>query len=76
MTRSRAPHTGVMLGACAMLSLLLGACAKKDADESDAGEKAPAPVVAASTTKASVEPFTHTSRRSGRWWRAPADTRR
>jgi membrane fusion protein (multidrug efflux system) len=47
-------------GACAGLALLLGACAKKGGGEGDAGEKAPPAVVAASTTKASVEPFTHT----------------
>jgi RND family efflux transporter MFP subunit len=45
---------------CLALALLLAACAKKTADEGDAGEKTPPPVVAASTTKASVEPFTHT----------------
>ena len=47
-------------GACVTLTLLHVACARKDAAEGDAGEKAPTPVVAASTTKASVEPFTHT----------------
>ena len=46
--------------ACVTLTLLLAACARKDAAESDAAEKAPTPVVAASMTKASVEPFTHT----------------
>jgi len=46
--------------ACVALTLLLAACARKDAAESDAAEKATAPVVAASTTTASVEPFTHT----------------
>ena len=46
--------------ACVTLTLLLAACARKDAAESDAGEKPPTPVIAASTTKASVEPFTHT----------------
>ncbi|MFL5620609.1 MAG: efflux RND transporter periplasmic adaptor subunit [Gemmatimonadaceae bacterium] len=55
----RAGHRS-MLGACAVLSLLLAACAKKDPAEGEAGEKTPQPVVAASTTKASVEPFTHT----------------
>jgi RND family efflux transporter MFP subunit len=50
-----------MLCTGAALSLLLAACAKKDAGEGDAeGEQGPKPVVAASTTKASVEPFTHT----------------
>jgi cobalt-zinc-cadmium efflux system membrane fusion protein len=47
-------------GACVTLTLLFAACARKDAAESDAGEKPPTPVVTASTTKASVEPFTHT----------------
>jgi RND family efflux transporter MFP subunit len=46
--------------ACVTLALLLAACARKDAAESDAGEKAPTPVVTASTTQASVEPFTQT----------------
>ena len=55
-------HAGLrsVFGVCAAASLLLAACARKDAGESDAGEKAPTPVVAASTTRASVEPFTHT----------------
>ena len=49
-----------MLGVCA-LSLFLAACAKKeDGDVSGDGEPAAKPLVAASTTKASVEPFTHT----------------
>ena len=61
MIRSvRAGHRST-LGACAAVSLLLAACAKKDAGGSEAeGEKAPKPVVAVSTTKATVEPFTHT----------------
>ena len=42
------------------MTLLLVACIRKDAAESDAGEKTPTPVVAASTAKASIEPFTHT----------------
>ena len=49
-----------MLGLYAALALLLAACARKAADEGDTGEKASPPVVAASTIKASVEPFTHT----------------
>jgi len=49
-----------MLGLYAALTLLLAACARKAADEGDTGEKASPPVVAASTIKASVEPFTHT----------------
>ncbi len=49
-----------MARGCLALALLLAACAKKAGDEGDAGEKTPPPVVAASTTKASVEPFTHT----------------
>jgi membrane fusion protein (multidrug efflux system) len=48
-----------MFALCGALALLAG-CGKKGADESDAGEKTPPPVVAASTAKASVEPFTHT----------------
>ena len=49
-----------MLGVCAALSLMLAACAKKDDGEgSGDGEPAAKPVVAASTAKASVEPFTH-----------------
>jgi len=60
MTRSvRAGHRP-MLGLYAALALLLAACARKAADEGDTGEKASPPVVAASTIKASVEPFTHT----------------
>ena len=60
MTRSTRAGRRSMLGACAALSLLL-ACAKKEGDASDAeGEKGPKPVVAVSTTTASVEPFTHT----------------
>lgn len=60
MTRStRAGHRS-MLGVWAALSLL-GGCAKKDAGGSEAeGENAPKPVVVVSTTRASVEPFTHT----------------
>jgi RND family efflux transporter MFP subunit len=59
----RPVHAGhrTLLGGCVVLALVLASCAKKDADDSDAaGEKAPKPVVAASTTKANVEPFTHT----------------
>lgn len=60
MTRSERAGRRSMLGACAALSLL-ATCAKKDAGGTEAeGEKAPKPVVAVSTTKASVEPFTHT----------------
>jgi RND family efflux transporter MFP subunit len=48
------------LGVFAALSVVLAACAKHDAGESDAGgEQGPKPVVAVSTTKASIEPFTH-----------------
>jgi RND family efflux transporter MFP subunit len=53
-------RTRAAAGACVTSALLLAACIGKDAAESDAGEKAPTPVVAASTAKASVEPFTHT----------------
>ncbi|MEO6526672.1 MAG: efflux RND transporter periplasmic adaptor subunit [Gemmatimonadaceae bacterium] len=50
-------HRATMLGVAA--AILLGACAKKDADDASAEEGAK-PVVTASTMTASVEPFTHT----------------
>ena len=56
----RSRHRFVFV-ACAAVSLAIAACAKKDSAEGQAeGESAPKPVVAASTAKASVEPFTHT----------------
>jgi cobalt-zinc-cadmium efflux system membrane fusion protein len=60
MTRSVHAVTRSITGVCAALALTIAACTKKGADASDAGEKTPPPVVAASTTKASVEPFTRT----------------
>ena len=61
MTRSLRAIPRSMPGACVVLVLaLLAACAKKDVEAGDAGEKTVPPVVAASTTTASVETFTHT----------------
>jgi RND family efflux transporter MFP subunit len=61
MTHRARSRLRSVLVACTGLALILTACARKDGGESDAdGENAPRPVVAASTTKASVEPFTHT----------------
>jgi membrane fusion protein, heavy metal efflux system len=60
MIRSVRAVPRLMVTVCAVLAPSLAACAKKSADEGDAAEKTPPPVVAASTTKASVEPFTRT----------------